>query len=108
MERDTVLTIECKRGKGKNKVTKVEYFRVLTIFEKYYNKWYVSLDDRKKWHPNYPKGKYRVEARMIRMTLEGYVDYEPNSKGWGVKNIYIICDAGDIINVEGKIMPTIK
>ena len=45
---------------------------------------------------------------MIRMTLEGYVDYEPNSKGWGVKNIYIICDAGDIINVEGKIMPTIK
>ena len=47
MERDTVLTIKCKRGKGKNKVTKVEYFRVLTIFEKYYNKWYVSLDDRK-------------------------------------------------------------
>ena len=93
IERDTIICVQCKKGKGNNAVTKVEHFRVLTIFEKYYNKWCVSLDNKKTQHPKYQKGKYRVEARMMRKTLDGYEDYQPDKEGWGIKNIYIICDA---------------
>ena len=69
-------------------MTKVEHFRVLTIFEKYYNKWYVSLDNQKKWHPKYPKGKYRVEARMMRKTLDRYEDYQSDNEGLGIQYMY--------------------
>ena len=45
---------------------------------------------------------------MMIKTLDGYEDYQPDKEGWGIKNIYIICDAEDILSIEEKIMATVK
>ena len=45
---------------------------------------------------------------MMRNTLDGYEGYQPDNKGWGIKKIYIICDAKNILNIKEKIMNTVK
>ena len=39
---------------------------VLSLFDKHYNKWYMSKSGKKKCRANYLKGKFRFLARKIR------------------------------------------
>ena len=50
MERNSLIKLICKKGKGKKVKESVEICRVLSIFDKFYNKWFVSKDDEKEWN----------------------------------------------------------
>ena len=49
--RDTIVEFKCKRGGRDTK----EQYRVLGIFCKYHNKWFVSLQEMIGWGENNPE-----------------------------------------------------
>ena len=48
-ERDTILLINIKLGRGASAVNVGCLFRVMEVYEKYYNKWFMSKAPFKKW-----------------------------------------------------------
>ena len=75
------------------------------IYTKTYNKWFPFQKGRQPWHQNQAEGKYRIYARMIEFdrSLGAYQDTDPANSNWGVKSIYVLCDASYIEEVLGKI-----
>ena len=59
IKRDTLVTYRVKRGKTES----LEYYRVLAIFSKHYNKWFLHWDDE----VLFEKGstKFKILARMV-------------------------------------------
>ena len=59
-----VCKLKCKRGRAKT----VEYYRVLAIFMKYYNKWYPAVEDKILWMQDFSKLRkdVRILARMMK------------------------------------------
>jgi len=102
IERHTVVTsnISC----GKNKIPK-DYI-VLGLYDKYYNKWFMT-GDRKKWGPlvsDTEKKKFKVAIRMVEDgVLEKYDYVCPNNDiGTSRKEVFQIVDGTAIMNVKGK------
>ena len=60
IERYSIITMKCKQGSTES----IEYYGVLGIFSKYYNKWFVHIDSDKIMWNKYCK-KYKVLARLI-------------------------------------------
>ena len=89
-------------------VSAMENFRVLGIYTKYDNKWYIADEKGNKqvWTPDIVSGKYRVIARMINYDVSSGLlqETDPNLSTWGTKCIYILVDASDIVDVFGKIV----
>jgi len=48
IQRDSLIQVKCMRGSAES----VENYRVLALFSKYYNKWYVSLENSFPWTGN--------------------------------------------------------
>ena len=46
IQRDSLIELPCNRGKAQ---ASIEKYRVLAIFTKYYNKWYVVIEDKFPW-----------------------------------------------------------
>ena len=63
IERDTLILVNVKKGQGASASTVTRQFRVLAIYEKFYNRWAISKQPFKLWQ-NEPK-KYKVDARMV-------------------------------------------
>lgn len=108
VERDTRIQVTVKQGSGAASVSATEDFRVLGIYTKYDNKWYIADEKGSKqvWTPDIASGKYRVIARMINYDLiaDLWQEIDPNRSTWGTKCIYILVDASDIVDVFGKIV----
>ena len=51
---------------GKCNGVKVVVFRVLSLFDKHYNNFYMSTSGKKEWHANNLKGKFKFLAKKIR------------------------------------------
>ena len=48
--RDTIVTCKFKNGRKKDSPMIAKDYRVLAVYVKFYNKWYIS-SDKKKWSP---------------------------------------------------------
>ena len=64
IERDTIVMVDVKVGTGASRVTVADYYRVVNIFDKYYNKWFMSKEKSKKWKGE--ERKYKLEVRMLK------------------------------------------
>ena len=49
IDRDRLVSVKQKIGRGKKKREKVSHYRVHAIFDKFSNKWWPSLDKNKIW-----------------------------------------------------------
>lgn len=98
IERNSVVSMKCKRG---NIVT-VEKYRVLCIFSKSYNKWYVEWDNEKVPFQSSSK-KYKILARMLKQVNNSqYQELELEEGGhWGPQSVFCVkymCDIEGIDN----------
>ena len=65
---------------------------VLVLFDKHYNKLFLSGSFQKKWHANFLKIKFRVIAMMIQYDekFREHKDVDPmNVGGSGVNEVYL-------------------
>ena len=79
-----------------------EDYRVLGMYTKTYNKWFVSKETKVAWTVGMAKEKVRVYMQMIEFdhSVEKFKDVKPG------KNIFVLGDAVDIVDVVQKISPT--
>ena len=102
VKRDVHIKLQISEGRGRTKKTAVEDYRVLAIYTKTYNKWFLCEEGKQVWKKGMAKGKFRVLARMIGFdhSMGGYHDVDvANSLKWGKKSVYVICDACKIVDV---------
>ena len=102
IERNTQVRVEVGEGRGKKKKQEVKDFRVLALFTKTYNKWFLCDEGKQSWKDKMGKGKFRVLMRMVEFdhSLGKYYDVKPSSSmKWGKKSIYVLCDASAIKSV---------
>lgn len=108
IERNNRIQVTVTQGSGAASVSAREDFRVLGIYTKYDNKWYIANEkgSKQEWTPNIASGKYRVLARMISYDVSAdlWQETDPELSTWGTKCIYILVDACDIDDVFGKIV----
>ena len=66
--RDTIVTCKFKNGRKKDSPMIAKDYRVLTVYDKFYNKWYMS-SGKTKWGPimdGQLKSKYCFAVRMVK------------------------------------------
>ena len=107
IERDTVVSITVKLGRGSFARSTVCLYRVLSVYDKFYNKWLLT-DEKKKWSSTMDekeKKKYKFVARMIEkdgveeyddVSLDGGDHYKPN-------DVCFVADGSAIIAILGKL-----
>ena len=87
----------------------IEDYRVLGMYTKSYNKWWVSNETKVAWKVGMAKDKHRVYMQMIKFdhSVGKFKDLKPKmSFKWGEKSIFLLCDAVDIVDVVQKLRPT--
>ena len=79
------------------------HYRVMEVYEKYYNKWFMSKSPCKKWKKE-PK-PYKMKVRMLkRNILNEYCDVDlVGDIAYDRKDICKIVDNSMIVNVVGKL-----
>ena len=103
MKCDSLIDIMCKQLKGRNKSETPQLYRVMCLFDKNYNKWYICEDNSKLWHFEYPKGKYLVLDQMIEedKLFQTYEDVIPsNEHYWNIYFGFVLKDACHIMSVR--------
>ena len=106
IERNTHVTIKVSE-KGLNQVVD---FRVLGIYTKNYNKWYLCEQGRQPWSKE-KTGNYKVYARMVSYdpSFDNHKAVSPiDSTHWSKKSIYVLCDSKKIEAIVGKFGPSLK
>ena len=102
-ERNTLLQFKVEQGSGTHKRAEDQVFKVLCLFDKYYNKWFLSETPRKKWSHNRSGDSYRVIGRMVQydFTFRVYEDVNPSESMWNTTSIFVLRDQKDVIDVIG-------
>ena len=104
--RNVHVTIKVSE-KGLNQVVD---FRVLGIYTKHYNKWYLCEHGRQPWSKE-KAGNYKVYARMVSHdpTFGNYKAVSPiESPHWSKKSICVLCDSTMIESVLGEFGPQLR
>jgi len=103
IQRDSLIQVKCKRGRAES----VENYRVLALFSKYYNKWFVSLEDSFPWTGN-PSAvtNARVLVRMVKKQAgSNYKEVTLEAGGdWGPKQVFCVVNYKDIIGVDNQLV----
>lgn len=96
IQRDSLITVKAKRGKTES----IEYYRVLGIFSKHYNKWYLHWDDDKVTYDNNSK-QYKILARMVEKDGPKFKEVELVAGGhWSPRCVYVLRYMSEIVSVE--------
>ena len=106
---DTLVKLSVKKG---GQISS-QYYRVLGIFDKYYNRWFVDFNKDKKVTFNPRSGtqwkayskKYKLLVRMMVRTEQSEfeeVELEKNGK-WSPKAVFRIVYLNDVLSVEMKL-----
>jgi hypothetical protein len=98
ISRDTLVKFRVKRGKKES----VECFRVLGIFSKHYNKWFIHWDsDQVEYQPN--SKKFKILARMVKLDgMNCYKEVDLVTGGqWDTKSVFTLRSMADIVGVDG-------
>jgi hypothetical protein len=106
VERDSLIELMCKQGKGRNQSETLQLYRVLALFHKHYNKWYIIEENKKEWYPSFPKGKYLVLASMVEkdVLFDKYEDVlVEESNDWNAHSIFVLKDASFVLSVKEKL-----
>jgi hypothetical protein len=99
ISRDTLITLSVTQGN----TTTLEYYRVLALFSKHYNKWFLHWDEDKVLFDKGSK-KIKVLARMVKKKASSWVDVDLVKGGnWGPKSVFSIKSMCDIVSVEGEL-----
>ena len=99
---NSLMYVRCKRGSAET----VECYQVLALFTKYYNNWFVSIEDTFAWVNNASK-KSNVKLLVKLMTRTGgaflYVQLDKDID-WGPHNIFCTVNFDDITKVENELI----
>jgi hypothetical protein len=101
-QKGSLITLKAKRGKRES----VEYYRVLAIFSKHYNEWFLHWDEEKVGFFVCSK-KFKFMARMVVKQDNRFkeVDLVAGAGGeWSPKNVYAIRYFSDILSVEEDVL----
>ena len=88
IQQDSLIQVECKRGRA----VSVENYRVLALFGKYYNKWFVSLEESFTWAsiPSAVKNA-RVMVRLVKKQAgSNYKEVILEAGGSGDRSKYFV------------------
>ena len=79
VERGTVIKVSMKGKTKENKYVNEDcVFRAIAILDKYYNKWFMSEEQKKEWYPNYPAKNIEFKQSWCIMIL--YINHIVMSK----------------------------
>ena len=88
-------------------MTSLENYRVLGLFGKYYNKWFVSLEDSFAWTgiPSAVKNA-RVMVRLVKKKAgSNYKEVILEAGGvWGPKQVFRVVNYKDIVGVDNQLV----
>ncbi len=100
------MTCKFKNGRKSDSPTITKDYRVLTVYDKFYNKWYMSTE-KKKWSPimdGQLKSKYRFAVRMVEDgTLESFEDVRLTDDTYDLHHVIKMVTGKDIIGVKGAV-----
>jgi hypothetical protein len=86
----------------------VEYYPVLGLYNKHYNKWYMEVADEFLWDHNKPKAMkaWCIMASMVRkIGTENFEDVQPDvSSTWSHSAVYCTKTLDEVISVIGNIV----
>ena len=100
IERDTLVTLKVACGKYES----TQSYQILSIFSKYYNKWFFHLEDEIIPFVEDSKKKCKVLVQMTKREGGGYNDVELTKGGeWIPKEVYRMLTAAEVIDIRGKI-----
>ena len=107
IQRYSLVKLKVEQGRGKAKLEEIEYFRVICIFNKYYNKWFMIEDEQKEWFENFPKNKLRLMVCMLKsdsiIDSDIFEEVQMNNSVWDNSKIAMVVDASQVISVHGCI-----
>ena len=102
IERDSLITLKCKRGKSES----VESYRVLAFFTKHYNKWFIAMENKFPWRVDMTKRQnVRVLAKLMKKSDStfGHVKLEKDGD-WGPQHVHCIKHFKDILEVGKELL----
>ena len=103
-------SIVISEAENRDKVKSLQHYRVLGIFNKHQNKWYMEPADEVHWAHTAikPKKGWRIMVSMVRKVgTEDYEDVRADVIGeWMHSAVYCIKHVGDIKGVIGTIVAT--
>ena len=106
LQRDVVVKIKLKSTSNDEGT-----FRILGVYTKFYNKWYINPNPKTKkdyqlisWNESFPKGQVKLSVRMIMFdeSTHRYIDLTPNSISQS-QQMFRMIDACDIKSYSGKL-----
>ena len=103
IERDTVATSDTNMGSGRNSIVNYITYRVLGVYNKNYNRWFM-LGEKKPWGPLMKlkeKKKYKVAVLMVDDgILEEYDYVDLEDEKFELKYICRVIDGNDFTSVK--------
>ena len=104
IKRNTLIQLSIEKGRSDQLLV----FRVLSLYDKFYNKWNPSRLQSKEWSKNFPKGKFRVEARMVQFghMNNKFSDIDPGNSSWSARQVFVTVDASLIKGVLFDVQST--
>jgi hypothetical protein len=99
IKRDSLIRLKAKRGNSES----IEYYRVLAIFSKSYNKWYLHWDEDKVLYESNSK-KYKILARMVVQTGQRFKEVDLVAGGnWSPRNVYVLRYMSEVLSLDGDL-----
>ncbi len=100
--RDSLVQIKCDRGRS----TSVENYRVPAFFTKYYNKWFVSDEEKFLWEGETINAtNVHVFVRLMKKTGSTYQEVGLEAGGdLGASQVYCIKSFSEVMKVENELI----
>ena len=108
IERDTLVTSKIKSGRAKDSPMITMHYRVLGLYHKSYNKWFMT-GEKKAWGPKMKdedKKKWKVKMRMVEEgSLNDYDDVCFGDERFNLSDVCRTVDGTEIDGVLGTYKP---
>ena len=109
IERDTVVSCDITTGRGQATTTISKDYRVLGVYDKFYNKWFMT-SEKKHWGVLMKEDRKKLFKMAIRMmetgSIEDYDDVALDDEDYKLKDICRVIDGNDIVEVKGTYAPS--
>ena len=105
VERDSLVTLPIKCGRGKNATTVTYNYRVLGLYDKSYHKWWMT-GEKQRWSTTMKaedKKKYKLAVRMVKeeAAVGDYNDVEFDNDNFDLKEVRLVVDGSEITGILG-------
>lgn len=103
IKRDTIILVDVKTGRGAATSIVSKHYRVVTIYDKYYNKWLIAKESVKKWKEE--STTFKLGIRMLNKDiLDEYSDVElVDHDLYKRHDVYRTINDSNIVGVVGKL-----